>query len=583
MQSCGRAATLLAALTPNTAFVSATCGNGPHSLTPPFTDAHSKDVCKQCVTSADCKWCPLSQSCGTKGLFSKGCMGSRDQDKPVESDADCAGPKPSWMSLLDTKYGKRLEKADSDIMRCLQGRVERWTVWPDTENPHQSEEKVSDYACMSAMLREAVLRSFGGSAAERQEFFLTNATSREVWARRLGNEDGWEMELNIVFCEVFHDFFPNDDCKAWAYGVHEFPALRLRSASPGGSGPSDVSDDIRKSVQSGPLRPHEDFEGFHTTWDYKFTIHMGFDEEKNLKKMVEGQPNRAAVPLREHLKSNKYSLLQRIYSMVFIEIQDIRGYAVLFANEGHGLQLFAKPLHADVVRYDLKGQSRRQTKKQSSATKKVLLNGDFTEREHNKLPFRNWHCKELKKVFRKDVDWLKSHGMAEYSLYVEIAAGRAAGVRVGCGGMPGTPLCNDNEQAVRTSTVSVIDYFKDKLLDRSSNSFGDSMLEFVDEVCLIDQKEKLDSWQIYVVVGCFAALLVGGAAACWFYGAQFLRSNRPHELRSPDASVEMTMRNPGMQPPAQGWPGAMSPGYPAAYPGYPGQYPAYPGAGYPQM
>lgn len=334
-------------------------------------------------------------------------------------------------------------------------------------------------------------------------------------------------------------------------------------------------------MQSGPLRPHEDFdEGFHYTWDYKFTIHMGFDEVRNLKKMVEGQPNRPAVPLREHLKSNKYSLLQRIYSMVYIEIQDISGYAVLFANEGHGLQLLAKPLLADVVRYDLKGQSRRQTKKQSSSTKKVLLNGDFTEREHNKLPFRNWHCKELKKVFKKDVDWLKSHGMGEYSLYVEIAVGRGPGTRVGCGGMPGTPLCNDNEQAVRTSTVSVIDYFKNKL---SSNSFGDSMLEFVDEVCLIDQKEKLDYWQIYVVVGCFAALLVGGAAACWFYGAQFLRSNRPHELRSPDASVEMTMRNPGMQPPAQGWPGAMSPGYPAAYPGYPGQYPAYPGAGYPQM
>lgn len=162
-------------------------------------------------------------------------------------------------------------------------------------------------------------------------------------------------------------------------------------------------------MQSGPLRPHEDFdEGFHYTWDYKFTIHMGFDEVRNLKKMVEGQPNRPAVPLREHLKSNKYSLLQRIYSMVYIEIQDISGYAVLFANEGHGLQLLAKPLLADVVRYDLKGQSRRQTKKQSSSTKKVLLNGDFTEREHNKLPFRNWHCKELK-VFKRcrlaEISW----------------------------------------------------------------------------------------------------------------------------------------------------------------------------------
>ena len=80
--------------------------------------------------------------------------------------------------------------------------------------------------------------------------------------------------------------------------------------------------------------------------------------------------------------------------------------------------------------------------------------------------------------------------MGEYSLYIEadkpslrllktrcrdrvaqIAAGRGPGTRVGCGrlredsqgrrgfrvpifrggGMPGTPLCNDNEQAVRTS------------------------------------------------------------------------------------------------------------------------------------
>ena len=37
------------------------------------------------------RWCPLSQSCGTKGMFSKGCMGSRDQDKPASSSAPLLG------------------------------------------------------------------------------------------------------------------------------------------------------------------------------------------------------------------------------------------------------------------------------------------------------------------------------------------------------------------------------------------------------------------------------------------------------------------------------------------------------------
>lgn len=121
--------------------------------------------------------------------------------------------------------------------------------------------------------------------------------------------------------------------------------------------------------------------------------------------------------------------------------------------------------------------------------------------------------------------------MAEYSLFVEIAQ-----PATGCGELPGTPRCNYHEQESAATTLSIVDYLKDRR-SSSAKKFGEQILEFLDEVCLEDKKESMDSWQIYLIVGCFATLLICGAVLSWKYGAAFMRSDRPHELREMEMSA----------------------------------------------
>jgi len=569
---------VIVALAPSSVFADE-CGppHGPPHLKPPFTDEHSDAQCKKCTaTSSSCEWCPLSQSCSKQGKFYSSCMRSSEY-KPIRSGAGCGGPKPAWMALLETRYGTdRLEKEDSDVMRCLQGSVDGWgPVWPEMKKTGRSTKEIVRYSCMSALVRESVLLSLGPAPqvlfrSGNFSFGRPGADENEFWARRL-DDDQFEVEESLTFCEAYHVFFPTEDCQAWSYVADQFRSLRQLSAS-------DMTEQVRQSILSGPLMPHDDFEeGFHTTYDGKFTLNVGFKEYTNLMKLIHGQSKRhGATPLGQYLGFHRKSLLQRIYAFVRIRIQGEYSDCLLFENEAHGLDLKATSIHADLVRYDLKGRSRSQTKKQRSSTKQVLLNGDFREREQNRLPLKNWHCKELKKALQKDASYLAAHGMAEYSLFVEIATGRGSAA-VTCSGLPGAPHCSHNEQEVRTSAVSVIDYLDNKVLDSSSRKYSAQMMEFANEVCLTNKKESLDSWQIYLILGVFAVLLLGGAFACWKFGAEFLKSTRPHELRSADAAVEMTMRNPGMQPGPAGWPagGAVQPGYPS-YPGYP-NYTGYPG------
>ena len=61
----------------------------------------------------------------------------------------------------------------------------------------------------------------------------------------------------------------------------------------------------------------------------------------------------------------------------------------------------------------------------------------FQENQQNELPLRNWQCKSLLKIMQPDISFLESHGLTEYSLFVEVA-----GNSVGCSGLPKVPLCN---------------------------------------------------------------------------------------------------------------------------------------------
>jgi len=547
------------------------CGPGPYALTPPFDKKHSEDVCKTCVsTDEQCRWCPFSQSCAHpyKWFGGRGCMNSKEF-KPVEGGNGCGAEPTEWMTILEKSYGKGLDAggANGDVMRCLQNKVERWQMWPDPDLPKEwKEEKISDYSCMSALLREAVVASLG-NAGKPNLMLLANASvvgdesPRPVRALA----EGWESTVQETsFCSVYKQFLPKADCQAKTYGEHDF--MELRKASQGGGFPADFTNDLRASMQRGPLRPSDlDTENYLTTWDFKYTLQLNFKEKQLLEKLLKGKEE--AKPLKDHFKVYPLSLLQRIVSLVKIKIVDVDGYVLVKANEAHNLERKVSPAEVPtagaVNRYDLKGTSRRQTSK--SKNPYYGKNGEFTEEQQYDLPLRNWQCKKFLKYVQPDISFLESHGMTEYSLWVEIVKGSS----VGCSDMPGVPLCNACLED--TTTLAIVDYVKDKTYTSTSpKKFGPQMMELSQLICPIDKKEGMESWQIFLIVGCFVFLLLVGGFLAWKYGAGFLRSNRPHELRDEATAntVEMTARNV-----------AGPPSY-AGYPSHPG-YPGYPGPGYP--
>ena len=439
------------------------------------------------------------------------CMGSF----PVVSDGSGCGQTVPWMAEMEEMYGSALapDAAYPDVMRCLQGRVERWEVWPDKDVPAAwSPAKNSDFSCKSVLVREAFMASLG---------HVSFSLKRSV--RGLQEDTG--------FCSIYRKLFPGQACEAAAHLAAEF--AQLRSAS--------VSQELRESLQAGPLRPIslDTEEGFARTWDDRFTIAMKFDEPKNLKKILQGTKGKS---LKEHLASNPKSLLQRLYALVKVKILDMDAYCLVMSNEAYQLERKV----GKARRYDLKGKSRSQSKKSKNPF--IGKNGDFKEKEANRLLLKNWQCKSLRglgelkrvcshrgKTISNDISWLQSQQLAEYSLFLEVTQ-----PAMGCGELPGTPRCNYHEQESAATTLSIVDYLKDRR-SSSAKKFGEQMLAFLDEVCVDNKSESMDSWQIYLIVGCFATLLICGAVLGWKYGAAFMRSDRPHELRD----VELTApRNP---------------------------------------
>lgn len=497
--------------------------------------------------------------------------------KPVESGNGCGAPATEWMTLLESNYGKGLSAsgANGDLMRCLQGRVERWQMWPDPDLKAVGwdNDKLSDFSCTSALIREAVVASLR-TGSSFMNFMVNNSAQQLVTARALS--EGWEAtEHETNFCTVYKQFFPKEYCEAKTYGEYDFSQLRKAYssyASQGGNVPSDYSNDLKNSLERGPLRPSDldKDELFLTTWDFKYSLLMDFEEKSNLEKMVRG--DKEAIPLKDHLRSNPYSLLQRVLSLVQIRILKKDMYVLVLANENHGLERKISPekVPADgaVRRYDLKGKSRKQTKK--SKNPYVGINGDFAEQQQNELPMRNWQCKSFLKYLRADLSWLESHDLTEYSFFVEVAASSS----VGCSGLPKVPLCNACLED--TTTLAIVDYFKDKTFTSTSpKKFSAQMLEFAQQVCPTDQKEGMETWQVVLIISCVAVLLLAGAFLGWKYGAGFMRSDRPHELRDAPQSMEMTQQNlRGAQGPAQGPPGG-PPGWNGWNQGYQGAPPSF--------
>ena len=172
------------------------------------------------------------------------------------------------------------------------------------------DQKISDFSCLSALLREGIIASLGNAPSAPDSLLLAANVSKTktLTSRRLGGN--WdEREVEMTFCSAYKEFFPSDSCASTIFGEKDFAPLRLRKASPGRFGPSDLTEELRNSLQNGILRPSplNEFDdkkmtGVVTTWDRKFNIYVGFNELKNLKRLVTG--TEGAMPLKDHLQQH---------------------------------------------------------------------------------------------------------------------------------------------------------------------------------------------------------------------------------------------------------------------------------------
>jgi len=323
-----------------------------------------------------------------------------------------------------------------------------------------------------------------------------------------------------------------DPCEVAIYGASDFALLRTRAASPNHWGPSDLTDDIAESVQSGPVVPFSPGAGksgssFARTWDGHFKIKVGIrasslmDEPSNLLRLVKGwSGHKRAVPLHQHLVDHRDSLLNRYYGLFRIKLGDLEPFGLVMLDATYGMDArvtdeMKQDPSLTLTRYDLKGKSRDLNRKQSPNSQFTLINGDFKEREGNELKMRNRQCDKLRATMLADTGYLAAHNMIDYSVFVMVAKAPPYRYAPSCSGTPREPFCF--EAGSRTYTVSNIDYLNDfnaaKQIESLTGKFSDyngKIMDFIKEVCPNDKKE----WWTAAEMGMF--FLVSGVLITCF-------------------------------------------------------------------
>ena len=92
----------------------------------------------------------------------------------------------------------------------------------------------------------------------------------------------------------------------------------------------------------------------------------------------------------------------------------------------------------------MKGKSRLQNTKQTKTTdaqglmmNKTFLNGDFSEREQNRMYMKSEQCRLFRNQLKTTCDYLDALDIIDYSLFVGIGKANTPS----CSATPGEPFC----------------------------------------------------------------------------------------------------------------------------------------------
>uniref|UniRef100_A0A7S1F1G5 PIPK domain-containing protein n=1 Tax=Noctiluca scintillans TaxID=2966 RepID=A0A7S1F1G5_NOCSC len=517
----------------------------------PYNMSLSKIMCAECVAKR-CQWCTLTQTCIS--YHWRTCptrKGMADVDMPIkdESSQKCETDPSPGLEWVYKSYGDDLfqDIKNLDARHCYQHLMKMDLTdtevvtdrWKDNDRRAKSE-ALGRWGCISSLAREAVIDAVGHLPKHRQGELLMNAENTDGWKVK-----GWRPQI----CS----YSVLTSCEVAVYGNARFAQLRKDVAAPNHGPPRDVSAMILQSILSGPLRMDDPGTGksgssFGSTWDGAFKLKFGLksstsmNEPKNLLMLMKGTDK--TFGLLEHFKRNRMSLLNRYYGLFKVKFGTYSEYILVMQDGTYGYsQKVSMQYRVNYEVYDLKGKSRVQNTKQTKTTdaqgltmNKTLLNGDFREREQNRMYMKSEQCRLFRNQLKITCDYLDALDIIDYSMFVGIAKANPPS----CPATPGEPFCFEalGSNTRYVYTVSIIDYLdifnsykqvESRLHNGKFRHYAQKMIDLGDTMCPDEPRQHdqlhggdthsyLITFVFLVFVGIFA-ICACGCGAFWYVSA----------------------------------------------------------------
>eukprot|EP00929_Paragymnodinium_shiwhaense_P119108 TRINITY_DN9099_c0_g1_i1.p1 TRINITY_DN9099_c0_g1~~TRINITY_DN9099_c0_g1_i1.p1 ORF type:complete len:632 (+),score=111.85 TRINITY_DN9099_c0_g1_i1:87-1982(+) len=481
------------------------------------------DGCGTCLSYSkqkrlNCKYCPLSRTCTTRGgMFhgGSGCLerAGHEEDQKVSEMSQCrTAPNPIRAFYTENYHPDAYaDPRYKDVRRCIRyslGMEDEEAAAPGGSEAESYEDRAR-WGCKSTLVRETIAKSMIGPGGPRhssktrprglsvqgtaggsllQEVALSNA-SEAVGEDMEGTplKFDWPGKINdypSATCDIIQ-LKLKGKCYERGYAEEDFRQLRDNSTQPNGIGWStNIEARVLQAIESGPLISFSPGAGksgsvIGMTADHKFIVKIGLrhdvavDEPAVLKGMIEGTGKRQK--LAEFMWATPENLLNRIYTMGKISLDDDRQYYVILQNAAYNMDRMKNFVEAkygykiDHRKYDLKGKSRSQ-KKRSEDGASTGINGDFAAKE-GMLLLSSEQCMKFRQAVFKSTAFLETYNLIDYGFFINIfdQSGLPKSVpRMDCSSTAGEPFCFQNGDEL--VTISIIDYLNEITVGKNVES-----------------------------------------------------------------------------------------------------------------
>eukprot|EP00930_Biecheleria_cincta_P034300 TRINITY_DN23719_c0_g1_i1.p1 TRINITY_DN23719_c0_g1~~TRINITY_DN23719_c0_g1_i1.p1 ORF type:complete len:716 (+),score=110.80 TRINITY_DN23719_c0_g1_i1:247-2148(+) len=380
------------------------------------------------------------------------------------------------------------------------GRFTLEYLEPDDSQPRDD---AGNWGCVSALIREgiqAMLREKDLPSSMLQHSDRVSETTAQLQRANMSastpefDVDTWAPHL----C-TFVKSSVRDSSKCFIRSWQNFEFARLRRLWHG------LHGRLLESVRAGPIMPlspgaGKSGSGFGVTWDGAFKIKLGLkanskvDEPQNLMRMMAEAEGHESLPT--HFKKHPNSLINRVFGLLEIGLGAMTSHVAVLDDGFYSMDAAAKQAGLNFTRYDLKGASRNQDEKTGSGW--CLINGDFKEREKNKLHLGEGQCLKLRAAVKADADFLQAHNMIDYSLLLlSVQRPQSDALTCSTSQRQEEPFCI--EEGKHLYTLSIIDYLNDMSFAKSVEStikggkflnYNRKISSFAHKICRTPTEER---------------------------------------------------------------------------------------------